>query len=85
MDLYKEILVKVLEKEKGKVEISGLELDVAKIVEQKCYQTLLKIKGILSDPRLDDTQCFQKIEAIILTLESIGSGCDFRHDIRYMP
>ena len=50
------------------------------IVEGQCYQTLCKIKGIIEDDRLDDSECFQKIEEIIRAFEEIGSGAGSRHD-----
>ena len=50
------------------------------IVEGQCYQTLCKIKAIIEDDRLDDSECFQRIEEIIHAFEEIGSGAGSRHD-----
>ena len=50
------------------------------IVEGQCYQTLCKIKAIIEDDRLDDSECFQRIEEIIHAFEEIGSGGGIRHD-----
>lgn len=80
MDLYKEILVKVLEEHTAQVEFPSLKIDAEKIVEQVCYQALLRIKEIIADDSLDDAECFCKIEEIVETLEDIGSRCGCRHD-----
>ncbi len=80
MDLYKEILVKVLEEHTAQVEFPTLKIDAEKIVEQVCYQALLRIKEIIADDSLDDAKCFCKIEEIVETLEDIGSRGGFRHD-----
>ena len=50
------------------------------IVEGQCYQTLCKIKAIIEDDRLDDSECFQRIEEIIHAFEEIGNGGGVRHD-----
>ena len=50
------------------------------IVEGQCYQALCKIKAIIEDDRLNDSECFQKIEEIIRAFEEIGSGAGIRHD-----
>ena len=40
----------------------------------------LQIKAIIEDDRLNDSECFQKIEEIIRAFEEIGSGGGIRHD-----
>ena len=80
MELYKEILVKVLEKQTACVEFPNLKIETEKIVEQECYQALLKIKGIIEDEHLSDAECYFKIEEIIRTLELVGSNGGIRHD-----
>ncbi len=80
MELYKEIMVKVLEKKTAMVEFPGLQIEAEKIVEQECYRALLRIKNIIEDERLEDEDCFWKIEEIIRTLEAFGSDGGFRHD-----
>ena len=50
------------------------------IVEGQCYQALCKIKAIIEDDRLNDSECFQKIEEIIRAFEEIGSGGGIRRD-----
>ena len=69
MELYKEILTKVLEKEKIEVTFPELNIDVKEIVELKCYDMLMKIKAVLEDQNLNDAECFEKIEKIVCIFE----------------
>lgn len=78
MDLYKEILAHALAY--GDVKVMFPALDPAQIVEGACYQALLKIKAIIEDDSLEDSECFIKIEEIICALEEIGSNGGSRHD-----
>ena len=48
------------------------------IMEGQCYQALCKIKAIIEDDRLNDSECFQKIEEIIRAFEEIGSSGGIR-------
>lgn len=80
MDLYKEIMIRVLEKHTAYVEFPTLKINAEKMVEQECYQALLKIKEIIQDENLNDAECYFKIEEIIKTLEFIGSNGGARHD-----
>ncbi len=80
MELYKEIMVRVLEKHTANVVFPSLKIEAEKIVEQECYQALLKIKEIIEDESLNDAECFEKIEEIIRALEFIGSNGGTRHD-----
>ena len=81
MELYQEILCHVLANEKVRVSFPELvNTDVTKIVEPECYKALGKIKAILEDDTLADSECFQQIEEIICTFEELGSGGGSRHD-----
>ena len=80
LNLYKEILSRVLEQEKIHVTFPNLKIDAGEIVEQKSYLALLQIKAILEDDRLDDEECFMKIERIISVFEDLGSSGGSRHD-----
>lgn len=71
MELYEEIL---------KSTIVLPEIDAEKIVENKCYQALQAIQKIIRDDRLNDRECFWKIEEIICVLEALGSNGGNRHD-----
>ena len=62
MELYQEILCHVLANEKVQVSFPELiNTDVTKIVELECYKALAKIKAILEDDTLADSECFQQI------------------------
>ncbi len=81
MELYQEILCHVLANEKVQVSFPELvNTDVTKIVELECYEALGKIKAILADDALADSECFQQIEEIVCTFEELGSGGGSRHD-----
>lgn len=81
MELYQEILCHVLANEKIQISFPNLiNPDVTKIVELECYKALGKIKAILEDDALADSECFQQIEEIICTFEELGSGGGNRHD-----
>ena len=80
MELYKEILSKVLENEEIQVVFPHLKINAAEIVAEKSYAALLKIKKILEDTKLGDDECFEKIEEIVRVFEELGSDCGARHD-----
>lgn len=80
MDLYKEILVALLEKEELHITFPNLQIDADKIVELECYKALQKIKAVLENDSLKDEECFMEIEEIIRVFESLGSGGGTRHD-----
>lgn len=78
MELYKEILSHALSY--GEVKVTFPCEDISVVTEGICYQALQKIKAIVQDQRLDDKECFDRIEEIVCVLESIGSGGGWRHD-----
>lgn len=83
MELYQEILRHMLAE--GKIQVSFPELtnsDSTKIVELECYRALRKIKAILEDDSLEDSECFYRIEEIVCVFEDLGSDCGSRHDFR---
>lgn len=80
MELYREILANMLASQEVQVTFPGLSLDATQIVEGVCYQTLLRIKAIIEDDSLEDSECFDKIEEIVCAFEEIGSSGGVRHD-----
>ena len=81
MELYQEILCHVLANEKVQVSFPNLiNTDVTKIVELECYKALRKIKAILENDTLTDSECFQQIEEIVCTFEELGSDGGSRHN-----
>ena len=77
MELYKEILVKLLEKEKINISFSGLKLDSDDMVEMQSYKALKKIKNVIENDSLSDFEC---VEEVVCILENIGSSGGNRHD-----
>lgn len=55
-------------------------MNAKEIVEMECYKALQKIKAIIEDDSLEDTECFMKIEKIVCLFEQIGSNGGSRHD-----
>lgn len=80
MELYKEILAKLLESFEINITFTGLDINAEKIIELKSYTALNKIKSIIEDNSLSDPECFTKIEEIICVFEDLGSGGGCRHD-----
>ena len=80
MELYREILAKMLSEKAVKVSFEGLSVDVEKLVEMECYRTLQRIKAVIEDDSLNDSECFAKIEEIVCVFEELGSSGGTRHD-----
>lgn len=81
MELYQEILRHVFANESVQVSFPGLiHTDATKIVELECYKALCKIKAILENDALADSECFQQIEEIVCAFENLGTSCGSRHD-----
>ena len=81
MELYQEILCHVFANEKIQVSFpERIHTDVTKIVELECYKALAKVKAIIENDALADSECFQQIEEIVCTFEELGSGGGSRHD-----
>ncbi len=80
MELYKEILINTLEKQRAEVYFPDLKISAKEIVELNCYKTLKQIKAVLEDSSLEDTDCFEKIEQIVCIFEKNCGGVTFRHD-----
>ncbi|OUO68727.1 hypothetical protein B5F55_00450 [Anaerotruncus colihominis] len=80
MELYKEILVNVLQRQQVRVLFPRLKISAREIVGMECYKALRKIRAILADDRLNDAECFQKIEEIVQVFDQLHAGCGSRHD-----
>ena len=81
MELFQEILCHALANEKAQVSFPGLtNTDAAKIAQLECYKALRKIKVILEDDSLEDSECFYQTPEIVCVFEDLGSGCGNRHD-----
>ncbi len=80
MELYQQLLINILEKEEIHIIFPNLNIDAKEIVELQSYRALLKIKAIIDDDCLTDTECFARIEEIVSVFERMGSNGGFRHD-----
>jgi len=80
MELYKELLIHVLSKDRVEVTFPELNLELSTLLERECYKVLSKIKEALDDETLDDRECFYKIENIVRAFEECGSSGGSRHD-----
>jgi hypothetical protein len=80
VDLYQEILTDALSRERIVVSIPALEITAEQLLELKSYQALQKIKAVIQNDSLDDSECFMRIEEIIHILEETGSSGGNRHD-----
>ncbi len=70
MCLYKEILIKILEKEDITVKFENFIVNPKEMMEIISYQALKRIKDILEDERLGDSECFAKIERLSVCLRN---------------
>lgn len=80
LNLRKEILIKILLDKKVEVSFTNLPEDLENTFESVCYNTLQQIKTIIEDDRLNDEECFMKIEKIVCLFENLGSSGGGRHD-----
>lgn len=80
-DLYLEIFREVLSKQDIRVEFPTLAgVDLKELMNSIYYRALCRIRDIIRDETLSDPECFRQIEAVIVTLEHLGSSGGFRHD-----
>ena len=77
MELYKEILAKILMQNDIQVTFPNLQLSADAAVEMQCLAALQKIKTAIEDDSLSDFKCVEKIVCIF---EEIGSCGGTRHD-----
>ena len=80
MQLYQEILAAVLAKEEVQIIFPNLNINLTEMIESESYQALQKIKAVITDDSLSDSECFMKIEEIISIFETLGSNGGTRHD-----
>lgn len=79
MELYEEILTKSVVDCINEA-FESKKIDADEIVQAESYKALRKIKNIIENDALEDTECFAKIEEIVRVFESIGSDGGNRHD-----
>ena len=77
LDLLKDVIVKILEKEDMKISFPELSPDISEIIETECMRSLQKINDILGNDSFSDFEC---IEEILRVFEDMGSTSSLRHD-----
>ena len=77
MDLFKELLINILKKDKISVDFKNFSFDIEKFTQNECYILLDKIKTIIQDDSLSDFECVEKI-VCLFECENISVGN--RHD-----
>ena len=79
MELFKELLAKLVQEEKIQVVFPQIS-DINKTIESACYVALSQIKEIINNDNISDKECFIKIEEIISVLQKNGIDFGNRHD-----
>ena len=80
MELAVELLAKILERREITGSFPTLDLDAQGLLESASYQAPCHNQAILKDHAPSAPECFQKIEAVVQTLEDMGVSCGNRHD-----
>ena len=80
MELWEQIVCRYFDEHKLEIIKNEVTAEYDRIIEMECYKALSKIKEILEDDALSDSECFTKIEWIISVFEGMGSDCGGRHD-----
>lgn len=55
-------------------------VDVERVLNDRCYQALCRIRKILADDSLEDRECFQRTEETVCVFEDLGSDAGNRYD-----
>lgn len=79
-DIDQELYLKILAEYYAEFGDLEKRVDGTKIVQDRCYQALCRIKEILEDDSLEDPECFWRIEEIVMVFEELGSDAGPRHD-----
>ncbi len=82
MDFYESLLYNFSEKLRAAVTPSDEEKQslLAELMDSAACRTLEEIREVLDDERLDDQNCFKRIEEIVRLYEKLGSNGGSRHD-----
>ena len=76
MELYERILCEEIARRMLPV----VQEQGAQMVEMRCFEAIREIYRIVADERLDDPECFARIEEIVCVLDELGTGGGGRHD-----
>lgn len=82
MDFYESMLRSFTEQLRASVTPTEEEKRslLAELMDNAACRALEDIRKVLDDDRLDDSECFWKIEEIVKIYEEIGSNGGSRHD-----
>ena len=80
MELYMEMLKRLLEEETVQVTFPQLQFDTREMLCCQSYQILQRIVEMIKDDALSDAECYEKIERIVQILERNGIDAGSRHD-----
>lgn len=80
MELYSEMLTKVLTGTLMEIKFPDLDEELPDLLRSAERIALSRIKEIVEDDSIDDRECFERIEMIVEVLEQAGVSCANRHD-----
>lgn len=82
MDFYESMINSFSEKLRAAVTPTDEEKHslLAELMDSAACRALEDIRTVLDDDRLDDPNCFWRIEKIVKIYEQIGSNAGSRHD-----
>lgn len=80
MELYAEMLTKILAGTSMEIRFPDLDKELPELLRSAEHIALYRIKEIVEDDSIDDEECFERIELIMETLEEAGILCVNRHD-----
>lgn len=82
MDFYESMINSFSEKLRAAVTPSDGEKQslLAELMDSAACRALQEIREVLRDGRLEDPECFRRIERIVSVYEDLGSGGGGRHD-----
>ena len=82
MDFYESMINSFSEKLRASVTPSDEEKQslLGELMNNAACRALEEIRRVLDDDRLDDQECFARIEEIVKIYEKIGSNAGTRHD-----
>ena len=76
---YKELLIGLLQKKAVEVRFPDLNMDIDALADLESCKALKKIRDILNDRTMDDPECFDAIERVIVEFETMCFSL-YRHD-----
>ena len=72
MDLYKELLLKILEGERVEVTFPNLKINPEYIIQIECYTAVVAISAIVANNAMNDKEKIKEIKKTIASLKNYG-------------